>query len=153
MTASLCKVDFEDVIDSDADALADLRVAAMRDSLERVGRFDPIRARDRILSSFNPAFTRHIVVDGARVGFVVVRPVPDELLLDHLYIDPRYQGRGVGAAVLSRVFSEADLQCLDVRVGALKDSDANRFYARHGFEFVEQSDWDVYYVRRHSKTA
>src|SRR4051812_17481092 len=113
MSAHPSSVDLEDVIDSDADALADLRVAAMRDSLERVGRFDPIRARDRVLSSFSPAFTRHITVDGSRVGFVVVRPGQAELLLDHLYIAPRYQGRGVGSAVLSRVFSEADLRCLD----------------------------------------
>jgi len=34
-------------------------------------------------------------------------------------------------------------------MGALKDSDANRFYARRGFVLVEQSEWDLYYVRRH----
>ena len=36
-------------LDTDAPALAELRVAAMRDSLLRVGRFDPQRARLRLL--------------------------------------------------------------------------------------------------------
>ena len=38
---------------------------------------------------------------------------------------------------------------MDVRVGPLRDSDANRFYARQGFVLVEQSEWDLYYVGRH----
>lgn len=143
-------IGFQDALESDANGLADLRVAAMRESLERVGRFDPIRARDRLLSSFDAAATRHILADGLRVGFFVVRTSAKEMLLDHLYIDPRHQGRGVGAAVLAKVFAEADRHCLDVRVGALKESASNRFYARHGFVPVAQDEWDIYYVRRHS---
>lgn len=124
----------------------------MRESLERIGRFDPIRARERFLSNFIPALTRHVVADSAgrpRVGFVVIRPQGDHLLLEHLYFRQRYQGQGFGTAVLNQVFVDADRQSMDVRVGALKDSDANRFYARHGFVLVEQSEWDLYYVRRH----
>jgi hypothetical protein len=58
----------------DAEALVALRIAAMRASLERIGRFDPGRARERFLAGFSPAHTRHIVVAGERVGFVVVKP-------------------------------------------------------------------------------
>ncbi len=122
MTACQPEVHLEAAVDSEAQALADLRVAAMRDSLERV-------------------------------GFVVTRPGQHDLLLHRRVIDPRHQGRGLGSAVLSRVFSEADLQGRVVRAGALKDSDANRFYARHGFEFVEQGDGDVYGVRRQGSVS
>lgn len=139
---------FEEVVASDAEALAELRVAAMRESLERIGRFDPVRARERLLASFDPDATRHVVADGLRVGFFVVRRRPGEVLLDHLYIDPRHQGRGLGAAVLAHVFADADRQGVDVRVGALKESASHAFYLRHGFEPVGSSDWDVYYVRR-----
>jgi len=34
---------------SDAEDLVQLRILAMRESLERIGRFDPQRARDRFL--------------------------------------------------------------------------------------------------------
>src|SRR5436190_23360186 len=97
---------------ADAEALVALRILAMRESLERIGRFDPARARERFLSAFSPQHTRHILVDGECAGFVVVKPDGDGLLLDHLYVDPRVQNRGVGAAVLAMVFAEADSQSL-----------------------------------------
>jgi GNAT superfamily N-acetyltransferase len=87
-------VQFEPASAQDADDLAALRVMAMRPSLERLGRFDPQRARDGFLASFTPASTRHLVVDGHRVAFVVVRHYADHLLLDHLYVHPAHQGQG-----------------------------------------------------------
>ncbi len=144
---SAAAVTFEPVVADDAEALVALRIAAMRESLERLGRFDPQRARDRFLSGFDPAATRHVVVEGQRVGFVVVRSHADGLLLDHLYIVPSAQGRGIGAAVMADVLADADARGLRVRVGALRDSASNRFYERHGFELVERAEWDNHYER------
>jgi ribosomal protein S18 acetylase RimI-like enzyme len=133
---------------SDSDSLVSIRIEAMRESLERVGRFDPIRARERFISSFEPRNTHHIDVSGKRVGFVVVKHHNNELLLDHLYVIPDAQGSGIGSAVLDHIFKEADAAALPIRVGALKESASNRFYIRHGFRFVESSEFDNYYVRR-----
>ena len=119
----------------------------MRESLERLGRFDPQRARDRFLAGFDLAATRHVVVAGGRVGFVVVRSRDGGLLLDHLYIVPSAQGRGIGAAVMADVLADADARGLPVRVGALRESAANRFYERHGFALVERAEWDNHYER------
>lgn len=134
--------------DADAESLAELRALAMRESLERVGRFDAQRVRERLLAEFSAAHTQHVVCDGRRVGFVVVRPHADGLLLDHLYVTPEVQRSGIGASVLARVFALADRAGQALRVGALKESDANRFYLRHGFELVEVGEWDNYYVRK-----
>ena len=129
------------------EAFVALRIEAMRESLERIGRFDPARARERFLSGFSPEHARHIEVHGARAGFVVVKPHEEGLLLDHLYIAPQFQNQGIGSAVLSLVFAEADAKAFPLRVGALRDSNANHFYIRHGFMPVEQGEWDNYYVR------
>ena len=131
----------------DAEALVRLRIVAMRESLERIGRFEPERARERFLLTFQPQHTRHVLVDGERAGFVVVKPADDGLLLDHLYIDPRYQNRGVGSRVLEIVFAEADAQGVSLQGAALRGSDSNRFYLRHGFALVREDVWDNYYVR------
>ncbi len=133
---------------SDLDALVKLRIAAMQESLERIGRFDPERARGRLAACYEPEHTRHIVVDGARVGFVVVKPQATEWLLDHLYLHPSAQGRGTGAAVLAQVIAQADAADMPLRVGALNGSDANRFYQRCGFVLVEATALDNYYVRK-----
>lgn len=131
----------------DFEALVAIRIDAMRESLERIGQFDPVRARERFRDGFSPEFTRHIVVAGKRVGFVVVKPRVDGLLLDHLYIKPGAQGSGVGSIVLRQIFMDADAASLDLYVGALKESASNRFYTRHGFQFVEAGEFDNYYVR------
>ena len=152
-TTRLARVSFEPAAEADAHALAELRVAAMRASLEHIGRFDPQRARTRFLDTWRADHTRHVVVDGLRVGCVVVRPIEGGLLLDHLYVRPGLQGRGIGAAVLADVFARADALGCGLRVGALRDSDANRFYARHGFQLVERGEWDNYYRRPPSPAA
>ena len=141
------QVTFQNAVPSDGEGLAALRVEAMQESLERIGRFDAQRARARFLSGFSPEQTRHILLAGKKVGFFVVRPEEGGLWLDHLYIQPGHQGQGVGASVLAEVFSQADGLGCPVRVGALRESDSNRFYVRHGFVLFEQAEFDNYYVR------
>jgi GNAT superfamily N-acetyltransferase len=119
----------------------------MRPSLERLGRFDPERSRERFRASFDHARTWHIVHRGERIGFVATRVLPLELSLDHLYLLPASQNLGIGSAVLRWVLDDADARSLPVRVGALRNSDSNRFYSRQGFVLLEQSEWDLHYVR------
>ncbi|MGP8436257.1 GNAT family N-acetyltransferase [Paraburkholderia fungorum] len=140
-------VTFADTTHSDAEALVQIRIEAMRESLERIGRFDPQRARDRFLSSFDPVFCRFVIVDGVSVGFVVAKPADHCLTLEHLYIRPQHQGRGIGSAVLDSIFADADTRSIPVKVGALRNSDSNRFYQRHGFLKIEETEWDIYYLR------
>ena len=132
---------------ADADALVEIRILAMRESLERIGRFDAQRARDRFLASFDPSLCRYIVADGTTVGFIAVRPMPDHVLLDHLYVLPEHQGKGIGASVLKDVVTEANSKSMPIKVGALRGSDSNRFYQRSGFVKVDEGEWDIYYVR------
>jgi GNAT superfamily N-acetyltransferase len=138
---------YEAVDDGTFDALADIRVAAMRDSLTRVGRFDPQRARERLRAGYSPADTWAIVLDDVRVGFYTLRREAAALKLDHLYILPGRQALGVGGEVLARILRGADRDGLPVRLGALRDSDANRFYQRHGFVWTGEDSWDIYYER------
>lgn len=132
---------------NDFEALVAIRIEAMRESLERIGRFDPVRARERFREGFCAEFTRHIEVSGRRVGFAVVKPDYEGWLLDHLYIRPNAQGAGIGSVVLRHIFMEADVAGMTLRVGALRESASNRFYTRHGFQLVKSSEFDNYYVR------
>ncbi len=131
----------------DLEELVALRIEAMRESLLALGRFDPKRARERLASQFDAACTRHIEVAEQRVGFFVVKERDGEWWLEHFYVRPSLQGRGLGSAVLSRVLAEADARGLSVTLTALRGSAANRFYQRHGFVQVGESEWDVHYRR------
>src|SRR3954467_12598729 len=143
MTESESKVRLMPVVDADFDRLADLRVAAMRESLERVGRFDPERARERLRSTFSPEYTRIILFDRVMVGFYAARPSPEGLRLDHLYVHPDFQSHGIGGAVLKKILDTADRDGIPTLVGALKESASNRFYLRHGFKKTGESEWDT----------
>ena len=145
-------ITLEPATGSDFETLVAIRIEAMRESLERVGRFDPVRARERFRSSFSPEHTEHVVAGAEKVGFVVAKPQEQHLLLDHLYVRPAHQRRGIGAKVLQLVFARAQALHLPVKVGALRESESNRFYTRHGFELVEQGEFDNYYLRRTHET-
>lgn len=141
------KVIFASVTEEDFEELAGMRIAAMRESLERVGRFDPARACERLRQSFHPAHSEIIVIDGARIGFYTFRPVEDGFQLDHLYVHPDWQSCGVGSLIMGRLLAMADSRQMPVRLGALRDSPSNRFYQRHGFVQTAEDAWDIYYLR------
>ncbi|WP_208994711.1 GNAT family N-acetyltransferase [Pseudovibrio sp. WM33] len=129
----------------DADLLANIRVQAMRESLEALGRFDPERARERFLKSFACEDTFKLVSGQQILGFYVLRDRPDHIWLDHLYVHPSAQGTGIGAAVIARIKAHAVSNGKPIRLGALKQSKANAFYQRHGFQHTHSEDFDNYY--------
>ncbi|WP_375688200.1 GNAT family N-acetyltransferase [Pseudooceanicola sp. LIPI14-2-Ac024] len=129
----------------EADALAELRVIAMRPSLEALGRFDPQRARARFLSGFVAGDTSVIRIDADLVGFYVLRRRETELYIDHLYVDPARQGTGLGRSVVASIMDEARSLDIPVRLMALKGSPANDFYKRHGFIETGSDAFDIFY--------
>ncbi|CUI78101.1 GNAT family N-acetyltransferase [Achromobacter aegrifaciens] len=141
------QLQYAPVSEADFEDLLALRIEAMRESLERLGRFDPERARSRLRSTFRPEHTWSIEQDGQRIGFYALRPEGDGLRLDHLYIRPAAQGSGLGGQVMRKILQEADRLGLAVSLGALRDSDSNRFYRRHGFVQTGESEWDIDYLR------
>ena len=129
----------------DAEALGDLRVEVMRPSLEALGRFDPVRARERFLVSFDPDTTQKIEMGGELIGFYAVKEFDDHLYLDNLYLRAKEQGRGVGSKVIGMIKEQASNRSLPIRLIALIGSDANGFYIRHGFKLFEVSEFDNHY--------
>ncbi|WP_258131946.1 GNAT family N-acetyltransferase [Microbacterium sp. MYb62] len=124
----------------DVEWIAELRADVLRPDLERLGRYDAIRVRQRFRDAFEPAQTRIIVVDGTDVGSVAIRSEDDARWLEHFYIAPSHQGRGVGTRVLAAVLDDDVLYRLNV----LQGSAARSLYDRHGFVLESQDDVDVF---------
>ena len=138
------------VAEDDFEPMLEVRTAAMRESLERVGRYTPERSRERLRAAFTPEHMHHLASPGGqRMGFVTVLPEgAGALRLQHLYLHPDWQGSGIGAAVLASVQDRARREGAVMRVTALKYSNANRFYLRHGFVQTGEEDVDVHYEWR-----
>ncbi|MEU3746839.1 MULTISPECIES: GNAT family N-acetyltransferase [Streptomyces] len=139
----------------DVEAIADLRAEVMREDLVRLGRYDEHRVRQRLRDGFSPAHTSVIELDGALAGCVTMRPSGDGegLYLEHFYLDPAVQGRGLGTTVLRELLDRADEAGAPVRLQVLQGSAARGLYERAGFAVEAEDPVDVWMVREAARTV
>ena len=130
---------------TDATWIAELRAVVMRPDLERLGRFDPARVRERFLAAFEPEQTYVIHSDGVDAGVIAVRPEADARWIEHFFIAPAHQGKGLGGAVLRHVMG-ASVDERPFRLDVLQGSPARRLYERHGFVLESEDPVDVFMV-------
>ncbi|MBM7437044.1 GNAT family N-acetyltransferase [Streptomyces sp. HB132] len=139
---SLRPATFEDV-----EPIAEIRARAMRPDLERLGRYDEHRVRQRLRDAYVPGHTSVVEADGAVTGCVALRPSAEGCWLEHFYLAPEVQGGGIGTAVLTRLLARTDAQGVTVKLNVLQGSAARSLYERHGFALEREDPVDVYMVR------
>jgi GNAT superfamily N-acetyltransferase len=147
---------------ADAGWIAELRADVLRESLERLGRYDPEEVRARFRRGFQPEFTCVFFLDEKPVGSLALRREggvghdgrpggadrPGRTWLEHFYLASAVQGRGVGAGLLTLLTDRADALGEELRLNVLRLSPAQRLYARHGFTVDAEDEVDVYMSRR-----
>ncbi|WP_328887562.1 GNAT family N-acetyltransferase [Streptomyces sp. NBC_00316] len=133
---------------SDLERIAELRAVVMRPDLERLGRYDEHRVRQRLRNVFAPEHTSLVLADGEFAGSVTLRPIESGWWLENFYLSPAVQGRGIGTAVLRTLLERTDAEGADVRLDVLQGSPARRLYERHGFTLEREDPIDAYLVRR-----
>lgn len=134
-------------ISEDIEWLVELRAQVLRADLERLGRFDAVRVRGRMRDAFAPEHTRVVVVDGRDRGSIATRIDDDTRWVEHFYLAPDIQGRGIGSTVLRTVLSDSHTGA--TRLNVLQGSPARRLYERHGFVVDTEDDVDVFMTHRH----
>nr|WP_269682864.1 GNAT family N-acetyltransferase [Micromonospora sp. WMMC250]MCZ7379072.1 GNAT family N-acetyltransferase [Micromonospora sp. WMMC250] len=132
---------------ADLEAVAELRAVVLRADLERLGRYDEQRVRQRLRDGFAPAYTWVVEVGGVFAGCVALRPAADAHWLEHFYLAPHLQGSGIGTAVLRTVLRRCDRAGSPVRLNVLQGSPARRLYERHGFTLDSEDAVDVFMRR------
>ena len=138
---------FAPASEDDFERLLALRIQVMREHLERLGRFDPARARQRFRDNFVAEHMRLIMVGDDLAGCVALLPDQAGLELSNFYLAPEWQSRGLGGAAMAAIVNEADAAERRLHLQVLKLSPALRFYERHGFVKTHEDEWDVYLAR------
>ncbi|MDN3029502.1 GNAT family N-acetyltransferase [Streptomyces sp. S.PB5] len=132
---------------ADLEPVAELRAVVMRPDLERLGRYDEHRVRQRLRDSFVPEHAWIIEVGGEFAGCVALRPAEDAHWLEHFFLAPHLQGSGIGSGVLRELLERCDREGRPVRLNVLQGSPARRLYERHGFTVESEDTVDVWMVR------
>jgi ribosomal protein S18 acetylase RimI-like enzyme len=101
------------------------------------GPWDEADQRDRHARSFCASAQDFILVEGREQGLRALEWRPTHLYLARLYLRAEAQGRGIGAAVVRDLLSQARALGRGVELQVLKvNAGAQRFYGRLGFERV-----------------
>lgn len=115
--------------------------ASMRPYLEAAfGPWDDAAERARFAPTFDPRTHRILRCDGEDAGLVAVETHVDRVELERLFMLPRFQGRGLGTALVRALLARARASGLAVRVVVLRSNPgAIRFYDALGFRTVTET--------------
>jgi GNAT superfamily N-acetyltransferase len=127
--------------------LLELRIAVMREHLERVNRYKPSRARRVFREHFDEPGLRLILTGSDVAGCVGFRIGAEEIKLDSFYLHHRHHNTGLGTAILKVLLAEADTLKRPIRLEILTGSKADRFYLRHGFVKLSEDSIEGEYER------
>jgi GNAT superfamily N-acetyltransferase len=96
---------------------------------------------------WNSTQVRIIVLDGSDVGWVQTIRKDDELFVAQMFVDGRFQRKGIGTKVMKRLISEATAFNLAVRLNVVRINPARRLYERLGFRVTHEDDRKFYMKR------
>jgi len=129
-------------VDHDQRWLDQLRRSVYRDLfVATFGSWDEARHVRHTSECWSAGHISIIEVEGERVGMVQLFEEAGCVEIGELQIQPSHQGRGIGGRVLSDIVKQAHKRGKSVALSvALKNDDAYRFYQRHGFRQVAETD-------------
>ena len=107
--------------------------------------------RDRQRTSFGRQWqvdeVRIITLEGADIGWLQSRTQDGTLFLAQLFVEAPLQRRGIGTAVMHRLFDEAMRTGHAVTLEVVKSNPAKRLYERLGFR-ITGNEKHKFYMRR-----
>jgi ribosomal protein S18 acetylase RimI-like enzyme len=125
---------------TDSEFVFAVKKAAFREYVEQIWGWDDTYQKDLHNRRFTSQDLRIIQFRGTDVGFLSTSNTSDTLNVNQLYILPEYQGRGIGAACMTRIIDDANLEQKPVTLQVLKiNTRAAAFYQRLGFTTVDEN--------------
>lgn len=132
--------------EADFESVLALSIRAMREHLERVGRFDPARRRDRMRRQFDAGILHIVEQDGTMAGCIGLDDRCAAVEIHSLFLDTHAQRQGLGEAVFHAVLAAHPAR--PFRIEVLKQSPARRFWERQGFVLTGEAEFDWLMERR-----
>jgi ribosomal protein S18 acetylase RimI-like enzyme len=127
--------------ETDKEAARTMNDRCYRDVVERqFGVWDTDVQRHFFEKKWDPNHYQMILHQGKMVGVLASETREDHVYLSEIQIDPEFQGRGLGTAVVSDVVREARDAGLPVRLQVLLENRARTLYERLGFAVTGETE-------------
>ena len=133
---------------SDFEEFRTLRKRVIREHVERLGLPWIEREEDEYHEKvFAIEGLRVVLHQNKRVGFIGVREEEGAVIIDRFCIESRCQNKGIGTAVMKKIFDEPTCRGKTIKLDVLKKNPAIKLYERLGFVFVSEDDKLAYFQR------
>jgi ribosomal protein S18 acetylase RimI-like enzyme len=111
--------------------------------IRQFGRWDVPQQDAFFDSAWSPSTHEIILIDGAPCGYCCIERRREDVHIRELVIDPAFQNRGVGSAVLRQLQSEGKVRRVPLRLGTFHQNRALALYSRLGFLEIDRTETHV----------
>ncbi len=126
---------------SDNDWLYELYCRTMMPFIKAAWGWDEAFQSTGFREHLAPIDWKIIIEDGLEIGGFVVREQTDCLWLELIIIEPVYQHRGAGKAVIDFLKCKATQKSKPLKLSVMKSNPVSSFYERQGFTMYEQDEF------------
>jgi ribosomal protein S18 acetylase RimI-like enzyme len=124
----------------DRDFLWQLKVASLREYVEKIYGWDDAVQKKFFENSFHPEAIRIIQLEDQDVGMVELRQRADDYFLARIEILPAFQRRGIGSTIIKRITAGVRPSGKPLRLQVFKINPAQSLYARLGFVITGETE-------------
>jgi ribosomal protein S18 acetylase RimI-like enzyme len=123
----------------------------MRATIEKLG-LDEERHRVNFANQWRVKEVRIVMMEGEVIGWLQTAATDDALFLAQLFVDTRFQRRGIGSRLMRILIEEAARENRAVTLGVVKTNPARRLYERLGFRVTHEDQYKFYMRRQPDRT-
>ena len=133
--------------ESDKEWLYSLYCKTMRTCIEKTWGWDEKFQYEGFSNNLSPEHFEIVVLHGKSIGGFCLKEKIDHLWLEMILIDPLYQGKGLGKALLQSIIRTSLSKGIPLKLSVIKANPVKQFYEKLGFEQYDEND--SFYMLRH----
>jgi ribosomal protein S18 acetylase RimI-like enzyme len=116
----------------------------MRYITDRLPQFDEGQHMAKFAERFLPDEVRIVVEGGKDIGWLQVSETNGEIFLKQIFLQPPFQGRGIGSQLIADLIERSHQTRKPVRLGVAKSNPAVQLYRRLGFQLTSEDEFKYY---------
>ena len=135
----LSSLGYRPATESDIDFLYTLRLATMKEYVDKTWGWDDAYQHSHLRKNYVPAKVQILTLNGQDIGMLSVEERNEDIFLKTIEIHPAFQNKGIGTAIITQIIADGFHKRKPVRLQVLKVNPAKRLYDRLGFSVIEET--------------